>query len=315
MTANPRNAEALAYAGFNVMSFANNHHLDSGYEAFFETLTVLDELNIATCGAGADLAEARRPAVLERNGTKVAVLGYSSILLPGYEAGPNTAGCAPLRIHTYYRQVELEQPGTRPEIVTIPDEDDLRAMQRDVERAKAHSDVVVVTPHWGVHFTPIEVAAYERQLARAAVDAGADLVVGHHQHILKGVDTYRGKAIFHGLGNFVMDAYVAEFADSPGFTVTHARYPSHSVSYRPDYPTYPFHPDARRTGIAQCKLIHGQIAEVSFRPCYINPKGQPEPLVSQDDRFEEVVRYLADISREAGFDTSFRTDGNSVVIE
>ena len=69
--------------------------------------------------------------------------------------------------------------------------------------------------HWGIHFAPVEVAQYEPELGRAAIDAGADLVLGHHQHILKGIEVYRGKVIFHGLANFVMDVYMKALAGHP----------------------------------------------------------------------------------------------------
>src|ERR1700736_228071 len=95
--ADPSQVDGLAWAGFDVMSFANNHHLDAGYEAFFDTIAVLEGHQIAVCGVGKDLNEARRPAIVERDGTKVAFLGYSSILFPGYAAGHGRPGCAPLR--------------------------------------------------------------------------------------------------------------------------------------------------------------------------------------------------------------------------
>src|ERR1700741_1045557 len=91
--ADPSNVAGLSHAGFDVMSFANNHHLDAGYEAFLRTLEVLHEHGIATCGAGANLAEARGLAIVERGGTRVAFLGYSSILFPGYEASSKAPGC------------------------------------------------------------------------------------------------------------------------------------------------------------------------------------------------------------------------------
>src|ERR1700758_2779566 len=80
--ADPGQVEGIAWAGVDVMSFANNHHLDAGYEAFFETLDHLHAHGFATCGAGQDLAEAREPAVVDRNGTEVAFLAYSTILFP-----------------------------------------------------------------------------------------------------------------------------------------------------------------------------------------------------------------------------------------
>jgi poly-gamma-glutamate capsule biosynthesis protein CapA/YwtB (metallophosphatase superfamily) len=312
--AHPSNVAGLRHAGFHVMSFANNHHLDAGYEAFMRTLEVLHEQGIATCGAGGNLAEARQPAIIERNGTRIAFLGYSSILFPGYEASAKAAGCAPLRVHTYYRQIETEQPGSHPYIVTVPDEGDVRTLKEDIAAAKESADVVVFTPHWGLHFTPVAVAPYERELARIAIDAGADIVLGHHQHILKGVDVYDGKVIFHGLGNFVMDVHMHAHAGHEALREMQDQYPEFAVGYREDYPTYPFHPLARRTVIARFTVERGAIARVGFVPCYINPTGQPEPLSADHARFGEVVDYVREISRGAGFETRFEPDGGGVVV-
>jgi poly-gamma-glutamate synthesis protein (capsule biosynthesis protein) len=312
--AHPRNVAGLRHAGFDVMSFANNHHLDAGYEAFLRTLEVLHEHGVATCGAGANLTDAREPAIVERNGTRVAFLGYSSILFPGYEASAKAPGCAPLRVHTYYRQIEIEQPGSHPHIATVPDASDVRALREDIAAAKERADIVVFTPHWGIHFTPVAVAPYERELARIAIDAGADIVLGHHQHILKGVDVYEGKVIFHGLGNFVMDVHMAAHAGRAALQEMQDQYPEYAVGYRDDYPTYPFHPLARRTVIARFSVKDGRIVRVGFVPCYINPTGQPEPLSAEHERFGEVVDYVREISQGAGFDTRFEQDGDEIVV-
>lgn len=312
--AHPSNVAGLRDAGFHVMSFANNHHLDAGYEAFTRTLEVLHEQGIATCGAGPNLAEARAPAIIERNGTRIGFLGYSSILFPGYEASTKAPGCAPLRVYTFYRQVETEQPGSHPHIATVPDEGDVRALKEDIAATKERADVVVFTPHWGIHFTPVAVAPYERELARIAIDAGADIVLGHHQHILKGVDVYDGKVIFHGLGNFVMDVHMQAHAGREALQEMQDQYPEFAVGYREDYPTYPFHPLARRTMIARFTVDDGSIASVGFVPCYINPAGQPEPLSADHERFAEVVDYVHEITRGAGFETRFEQDGDGVVV-
>jgi poly-gamma-glutamate capsule biosynthesis protein CapA/YwtB (metallophosphatase superfamily) len=312
--AHPNNVEGLRDAGFDVMSFANNHHLDAGYDAFLRTLDVLHEHGIATCGAGPDLATAREPAIVERNGTLLAFLGYSSILFPGYEASSKAPGCAPLRVHTYYRQIEIEQPGSHPHIATVPDEGDVRALKEDIENAKRQADIVVFTPHWGIHFTPVVVAPYERELARIAIEAGADIVLGHHQHILKGVDVYAGKFIFHGLGNFVMDVHMEAHAGRASLQEMQDQYPEYAVSYRSDYPTYPFHPLARRTVIARFTVEGKRITRVGFVPCYINPTGQPEPLSAEHERFVEVADYLREISLAAGFRTRFEQDGDEIVV-
>lgn len=319
--AHPRNVPLLADAGFSAMTFANNHHMDCGDLAFFDTLELLREHGIATCGAGRTIAEAREPAIVERNGVKVAFLGYSSILFPGYAAGPRSPGCAPMRIHTYYRMSEEEQPGSPALVDTIPDRDDLSALQSDVAKAKARADIVVVSPHWGVHFKPVEIAAYETLVARAAIDAGADLVFGHHPHIMKGVQVYKGKAIVHSLGNFAFalpDMVKRGNWSTPNPTprrlLYRQLYGEYVMNYYEDCPAYPFHPDARRVGICRFVVENGRISRVSILPCLVNRDGQPEPLSAGHERFVEVAQYLRDITAGAGFDTRFDQFGDELVI-
>ena len=315
--AHPRNADALRGAGFDAVTFANNHHLDSGYDAFYRTLEVLGSLEIAVCGAGADLAEARRPAIIERGGTRIAFLGYSSILFPGYEAGHGKPGCVPLRAYTHYHQIETEQPGSQPEIRTFVHDEDLSALVADVRRAKDDADLVIVSPHWGVHFSPIVIADYETEAARAAIDAGADLVLGHHQHILKAVQVYRGKVIFHGLGNFAVDCAhnAVPGTESPALLEMQSLYPEHKFGWRDESPGYPFHPDARRTMIARCRISGGTIREVSYVPCYIRPTGEPEALTGTHERFGEIAGYVSEITAAVGFDTRFVPRADDVLIE
>jgi len=315
MRADPRNLSALSYAGFDVMSFANNHHLDAGPEAFFDTLDGLRNHGILTCGAGADIAEARRPAIIDRNGAKVAFLGYSSILWPGYAAGPSSPGCAPLHVSTRYEQVELEQPGSAPRIRTEPSPEDLDALCADVRAAREVSDVVAVSVHWGIHFSPVVVAEYESVVAKAAIDAGADIILGHHQHILKPIQVYRGKVIFHGLGHLAMDVDLSEHDGSPLLAQMQHQYGNTGVRYRPDYPTYPYPPEARQTVLARFRIRDRRIDEVCFVPCYINPAGQPEVLAASDPRFAQVMSYIKSISGEAGFDTAFQPGLTEVHIQ
>lgn len=320
--AHPRNVPGLKEAGFDVMTFANNHHMDCGDVAFFETLQHLHSSGIQTCGAGRDIAEARKPAIVEKNGTRVAFLGYSSILFPGYAAGATTPGCAPLNVHTYYRQSESEQPGSPGIVHTVPDPEDLRAMQEDVAAAKRRADVVVVSPHWGIHFKPAAIAAYETVVGRAAIDAGADIVFGHHAHIMKGIQVYRGKAIVHCLGNFAF-ALDDEMATKEYWNPANVaprdlewseRYGEYMMGFHEDAPSYPFHPDARRVGACRLTIEGGQIVRVAVVPCYVNGAGQPEPLHAGHERFDEVAGYLADISAQAGFDTKFERDGHEIVV-
>lgn len=309
----PSNVAGLAYAGFDIMSLANNHTLDSGYEAFFETKDHLTEHGIATCGAGKDLEQSRRPVVVDHDGTKVAFLAYSTVMFPGYESALGKPGCTQINVFTHYTMSEIEQPGCEAKVATVVDPASLRMLREDVERAREIADIVVVTPHWGIHFTPVEIADYETELAHRAIDYGADLVLGHHQHILKGIQVYKGKVIFHGLGNFVMDVAQTRLS-GPGVKAMQANNPTYAVGNYPDYPTYPFHPEARQTVVAKAVVEDRSITAVSFVPCLINQGGQPEPLRDGDPRFDEVAQYQQLISKEAGFETNFAPAGDEVLV-
>src|SRR5262249_885437 len=182
-------------AGFNVVSTAGNHHMIGGIEAFVDTLNALKQNNILPVGVGMNLAEARTPAIVERKGTKVAFLGYSSAIprceLP-WEARPNRPGCNPMFINTHYDQVD-SHPGTPPRIITFAERQNLKDMEEDIKKAKAQADVVVMSIHWGIHHIPAMIPMYEYEVAHAAIDAGVDLILGTGPHLLKGIEVYKGK--------------------------------------------------------------------------------------------------------------------------
>ncbi|MFC1987468.1 CapA family protein [Chloroflexota bacterium] len=124
----PERVSGLTYAGFDVISYAGNHNLERGEEAFFETIDTLRKNNIEVVGVGNNIDEARKPVILERKGVKVGFLAYCSILpKKGGEAGPDKPGSAPMRASTFYEQVDW-QPGTPPKIITLADKDDLAAL-------------------------------------------------------------------------------------------------------------------------------------------------------------------------------------------
>jgi poly-gamma-glutamate synthesis protein (capsule biosynthesis protein) len=178
-TANPAFIAGLANVGIDYVSLANNHIRDAGAAGIVQTIDALDELGIAHSGAGANLAAARTPAMLETTaeGPTVAILGYDTIA-GGYVAGPDRAGSARLTA------------------VTVAE---------DVAAARAAgADVVIVFPHWGTEYRAQPFAA-QRQLAKACIDAGADIVIGNHAHWAGAVEIYNGKPIWYALGNFVFD--------------------------------------------------------------------------------------------------------------
>jgi poly-gamma-glutamate capsule biosynthesis protein CapA/YwtB (metallophosphatase superfamily) len=306
-------AAAFRRAGFHVVSCAGNHCMDFGADALFDTMVALRENGLKVVGVGENIGQARKPVILEAQGRRVAFLAYSSILPMGYWADERRAGCAPMRAWTHYEQIEHDQPGTPCRVHTFPHREDLAALVDDVREARSQADFVAVSLHWGIHFVPGVIADYQRDVGRAAIDAGADLILGHHAHILKGVDVYQGKPIIYSLCNFAMDLPMDEkHAKSKGFREIQKLHPD----WLPNFDiTYNFPPDSRYSMIAKCVLAPGRPARFSLLPVFIGPMSQPEILSAGDPRFMEVAGYLEKHTRSQGLNARYVPQGDELFLE
>ncbi|MFA6273385.1 MAG: AmmeMemoRadiSam system protein B [Candidatus Paceibacterota bacterium] len=175
--ADPRSVEGLLYSGFDVLSVANNHIWDYGAEAFRDTLKILKDNGISYIGGGSSYEEAHTPVVREIRGTKIAYLGYTNLLPPS-----------------------LGSMSSKPAIA-FSDKDQIIL---DVQKAKTLADVVIVSFHWGDEYETHH-NSFQENLAHISVNAGADLVVGHHPHVVQEVEKYNDGYIAYSLGNFVFD--------------------------------------------------------------------------------------------------------------
>jgi poly-gamma-glutamate synthesis protein (capsule biosynthesis protein) len=180
----PEAAESLALAGFDVLSLANNHALDYGVEALFQAMDLLKEQSIATIGAGASENAARKPLVLEVNGLTLAFLAYTDV--PVEVLGFDT------------RQWEASK--NRPGLLWA----ELPIVEADVRQARQDADLVIVMLHSGLEYIEAP-SPQQTAISRAAINAGADLVIGHHAHVLQGVEFFDTGVIVHGLGNFAFE--------------------------------------------------------------------------------------------------------------
>jgi poly-gamma-glutamate synthesis protein (capsule biosynthesis protein) len=197
-------AEALTGCGIGVVGIANNVNYG---EAINESIAHLDRIGIAHTGAGAEQTAARAPAVVERQGLKIAFLQRSSVYwATNHEASAQSAGIAVIRGHTAYqvpmykmrREIPpLNRPGIPPIIVTWADRDYLARFEQDLMAARESADIVVASFHWGLHK---DVLDYMKEIAHCAINAGADVVVGHGPHYSLSTEVYKGKPIFYGLG-------------------------------------------------------------------------------------------------------------------
>lgn len=327
----PRNAEALGPAGFDVMSLANNHVLDGGHAALLETIERLEAQGIACAGAGEQLDAARRPALLELDGgPTVALLAYTSTFPHGYEARRAVPGVAPLRAYTLCTPFEENEwnPGMLPRVWTTPHAEDLAAFREDVRRARERADVVLVSMHWGDFTRPFALTDHERRMGRIAIEAGADAVLGHHHHVLRGFEHHDGKPVLYGLGHFVFDlpdfaarlaaqGYLGQTTDAAR-DAARRRFGAFQLGPREGYPLLPFHPYARLTAIAVLRIAGGTL-EAGVIPCRIEPDGRPRPLDpgAQDGR--ELLEFLRRCCAEERLpatlepDAGWRVGGHPVV--
>lgn len=225
----PGLAEGLALAGFDAVSLANNHSYDFGLEGLEDTLTALDDASVRHAGAGMDAASATAPALLSVGEQTVALLSFNDIERSG-ATGSDTPGVA------------WAGPG----------------VADAVSRAAREADYVVVMLHAGTEYSS-EPTARQQEIARMAIDAGADVVVGHHPHVLQPWECYRGGLIIYSLGNFVFDLDANDLA-------TLGRGPFETV-------------------VAMIHLRPGGPPTVDFRPVVIDvDENRPRPAAADEAR-------------------------------
>ena len=309
----PKNMSALPFAGFNVITLAGNHIWDSGAPGIEDTIAGLRGYGIAYTGAGMNIDEARQPAIIERDGTTFGFLSYNCVGPKESWATNKKAGCAYVKIITHY-ELDHATPGGPPTIYSFAEPKSLELMIQDIQKLRPLCDILVVALHKGIGHVPSKLAMYEQQVSYAAIDAGADLILGHHAHILRGIEQYKGKAIFHGLCNFVtvtLALSAANAQSSEDWAIR--RKELFGFTPDPEYPTYPFHPEAKQTIVAKCTISDGKISRVSYLPCFINKLGQPEILYN-NEAGQQVFDYMDKITRTAGLNAQYEWDGNEVLV-
>ncbi len=235
----------LSAGGIDLVTLANNHTTDFGDAGLADTLTTLDALGIGHFGAGLDERSARAPLVRMVEGTSIAFLGYA-------DSG-NT------------RFADGERAGVA--------RAELRAMRAEIAAASAAHDLVVVTLHTGVEYAAAP-SSHQRELAHAAVEAGADLVIGHHPHVLQPWERIGDALILYSLGNFVFDL------DADDLVTLGAG---------------PF-----LTAVALIHLSPDAAPTLEIRPAFIDPlENRPRPATVQEaaavrERLSELVDELVD---------------------
>ena len=175
--ANPEVIAGLKFAGFDAVSVANNHLYDWGPEALLDTVRRLHGAGIQTVGAGANDLAAHYPLLINLGGVRLAFLAYVNVEPKEAIAAPDKPGVAWLNTER---------------------------VLADIRFARPLADIVIVAPHWGIEYA-VRPQRSQVELARRMIDAGADLIVGSHPHVVQPIEQYRGRTIAYSLGNFVFD--------------------------------------------------------------------------------------------------------------
>ncbi len=287
----PSMATSARSMGLDVVSLANNHILDYGHEALIDTINGLRGSGVLTVGAGADLAGALEPAIVDVEGTRFGFLAWSTLLPTGAAASPDRPGIAPLEVRTAYEVDPVyltEEPTSPPVVRSWVKEDALQAALAHVREVRANVDFLVVSIHWGVGVGE-GLAEFQQPLGHALIDAGADVVAGHHPHSIHGVEIYGGRPIFYSPGLF-LEQVPREGVDED----TLALYALLS-------------PDSY---IALISVVDGSIAHLRLIPTSSNVDGLPER--ARGEVAERISQRLTALSRP--LDTDVRPDDDELSV-
>ncbi|MDO8424602.1 MAG: CapA family protein [bacterium] len=182
--AEPEAIEGLTYAGFDVLSLANNHAFDYGKEALEDTFLRLKKAEIDYVGAGLNGTEAFSPLIKEVNGLKIGFLAYTNLGPKTWRAGSGTG-------------------------IAWVNEKSFEDLKNNISLARTKVDILIVSLHAGEEYIA-DPSQFQVDFSHAAIDAGADIVIGHHPHITQKEEEYNGGYIFYSLGNFVFDQSFSE---------------------------------------------------------------------------------------------------------
>jgi poly-gamma-glutamate capsule biosynthesis protein CapA/YwtB (metallophosphatase superfamily) len=234
----PRGIRSLTTAGVDLVSLANNHAMDHGRLALIDTLAALDHAGIGHAGAGLNTTAAWRPAIVTVKGRRIAYVTATQILPAHFLPSSTRAGVA--------------------------NGHDLKKLLATVRAANKMADIVIVSVHWGREQS-FTANASQRHDARALIDAGADVVLSHHPHVMQGIDSYKGKLIAYSLGNFL--------------------FPYKTVA-------------GRKSFILRFQYGPKGVAHITAVPVYLGEWGRP--VVQTGASARAILRKLAAISRPMG---------------
>ena len=280
--------------GASVATLANNHVLDYGTEGLADTIQTLQQQSFPYVGIGMNINEALAPHVQEAKGQRIAFMGIASTLAPNSAASELRPGAAPIQVFTRYvvDTVTIEEnPGIVPYVETTALEQDIERVEQAVTEAKRQADLLVIGIHWGVPNGWVgqfqsELADYQRPLAFRLIDAGADIIAGHHPHVLHGIEWHKKRPIFYSLGNFLF--HRLQIGKQPDLRRLYPPYNWRSLRS-------PLNLDSV---LAQVTLTPSNSIDVQLTPVRLNAQGEPE--IADEPTARRIADRLKSLSESFG---------------
>lgn len=289
----PKHLECLPKVGFNVVTTAGNHSYDCGPNGILDTIAKLDEIGLAHCGTGKNIEDAKKPVFIEKKGVRVGVI---SINATGPKLGwamSQKPGANYVKVETAYIP-KFDMPGCpcRTDTYLLPAAK--KQLAEEVKDLKSKCDIAVVVFHKGNGGDIPRLDDYEQEMCYLCIDAGADIIFGVHHHILKGVEYYKGKPIYHGLGNYVCFTYAmtSGYNDTPemvAYLKERARQGRGGGHYKVDF--YPWSEKSRLTIIAKVLADKNGVLECGFIPAFIEDSGNVV-IKNRENGGQDVLDFM-----------------------
>ena len=342
----PSGAKELRDAGFTLVNRANNHSTDFGIEGMMETDRIVDEAGLVRAGTGATLGEARAPGYLSTKHGRFALIGLASTFNPESRAADPRAemrgrpGLSALRTSAVLQvdtdtftqlsnlNLKLKLPnrvnegvldfaGAKVKVGPHPGERTYEMNQSDLDQiikwvrsARKQADHVIVTIHAHEAGGTLEVPAdFLPKFAHAVIDAGADMFIGHGPHILRGIEIYKGKAIYYSLGHFIfqndtIEPMSADMYELAGLKPDAMPSDIYDARYKNDTIGFPANDDYWESVIAVSNYRDGQVSEIRFYPIYMDrTAGRPNrgsPHMADAVHARATLERLARLSAPFG---------------
>lgn len=359
MRADPAILRDILWAGFDMVSMANNHTVDYGIEGLRINLRHVKESGIVHAGVGEDLSLARAPGYLDSHVGRVALISCASTYPSQGMAGParppvrGRPGLSPLRFTTTYRldaeamaalRAFMEklpgprrnpdaktltflgnrfEPADKTEIVTAPNEQDLKELTAVIHGARKQADWVVVAVHCHENFpgNREKPPQFLETFAHAAIDAGADIFAGSGPHILRGIEIYNGKPIFYSLGNFIFQNETLDFFPAENY-LPYGLGPEatpgdfNDVRFKNDTTSYPADDKVWISVVAYPAFRAGTLERVELWPIVLSQKKpRPQrgrPVLADGATADQILQHLAELSAPYGTKISIQNGRGTI---